>query len=54
MGKLKLNYHGQRGPREMLHLVLRAKIVPVTLPKNMHPIHNVDQRKCHPKAFLKK
>lgn len=53
MEKLKINYHGMRGPKEMLHPDVRAKIVTATLPKNMHPIYNVERRKCRTKAILK-
>lgn len=43
MEKIGITYHGMKGPKTQIHPDVRAAINTENIPKNMHPVHNVEE-----------
>lgn len=49
--QIGVDYHGVRRPKEALLSAVRNATE--NIPKNMHPMHDVERRKCRAEAILK-
>lgn len=53
LDSLGIRYHGMRGLKDALLPAVRNAILTENIPRNMHPVHDAERRRCRAEAILK-